>query len=56
MQKQVSSLKDCFLDTGGVAAIEYALLASLVFLAIVGALQALGPIVAGMFNTVAAAF
>jgi Flp pilus assembly pilin Flp len=46
----------CFRDASGAAAIEYAVLGSLVFLAIIGAVRAVGPAVSGMFNAVAAAF
>jgi Flp pilus assembly pilin Flp len=54
--RKFSSLRDCFSDRSGTTAIEYALLASLIFLAIVATVQALGPRVAALFTAVSTAF
>jgi len=43
-------------DESGVTAMEYALIAACVFIVIIGAVQAVGGEVTGMWNIVAAAF
>lgn len=45
-----------FADQDGVTAIEYALLAALIFLAILASVRLMGDAVVGLFNTVAAIF
>lgn len=51
-----SCLRDFACDENGASAIEYALIASIVSLAIVGGLTAIKPSLVGIFNSVVAGF
>lgn len=50
---QMSVLCSYFQDDCGVTAIEYALIASLIFLAIIGAVGSVGSKVTGLYTSVA---
>ena len=49
-------MKTFFADEGGATAIEYALIASCIFLAIIGGVGAIAPKLLGIFADVAAGF